>query len=650
MRDETRVDNERDFQLEARTHRCRILFREERGSMNSRLKAAATAILAANLMVSPGFASDAAPPAKKHPVRKKAPKGPTVEEQIQALRQEMEGQINGLKQDLASRDAQLRQAQQAAADAQAAAAKAQAAADNQQQAVNENQNAVNALQSTVKDINANTASLTSALSDETTAIKKSIANPETLNYKGATLSFTGSFIAAETVWRERAMSSDINTPFTSVPLNHSNNSYLSEFYGTGRQSRLAFKATGKLQNVTLTGYYEMDWLGTGITSNNNQSNSYVMRQRQMWADARFANGWDFSAGQGWSLAAENSAGMSRGTEILPMNIDPQYNAGFVWTRQYSARLVREVSKKTFLGISAENAETLNPAGANLPLNVLIGGAGVGGGLYNATANYSFNLTPDFIAKVAVEPGWGHWELFGIGRSFRDRIYPNETCNPIAGVTTCTGTSAGAYNKTAWGGGVGGSVRGPLANKKVSVGLKGLWGDGVGRYGSSTIADVTLRPNGTISPLHGFSALSTVEVTPTPRLTVYMLYGGDYIGRDYAISGGKQIGYGTYTANMSGCKVEPLPGSGAAGPYGGGGADFSPSAPANCANQNKDVQEITAGWWYNFYKGPKGQFRQGLQYSRFQRDLWSGSGGATNPSNSAQGVDNMVWTSVRYYLP
>ena len=67
-----------------------------------------------------------------------------------------------------------------------------------------------------------------------------------------------------------------------------------------------------------------------------------------------------------------------------------------------------------------------------------------------------------------------------------------------------------YNDTEIGAGIGGGFRGPLANKKVTIGLKGLWGQGVGRYGSSTIADVTLRPNGTLSPLHGFSALSTIE--------------------------------------------------------------------------------------------------------------------------------------------
>lgn len=592
--------------------------------MNSRLKAAAAIIMAACVAGSYSYASEAPAPAKKHAHKKAAPKGPTVEEQIQSLRQDLESQINALKSDLAAKDAALKQAQQQASDAQAAAAKAQQQAGEQEQANSQNQAAVTTLQSTVNDLKANSSSLAATITDETSQIKKQLQSPDALYYKGITISPAGSFLAAETVWRQGATGGGINTPFTGVPLDFSNAAQLSEFQGSGRQSRLALKATGKLKNVQLTGYYEMDWLGTGITSNNNQSNSYVMRQRQLWADARFSNGWDFSAGQGWSLAAETTNGLQRGSEILPSTIDPQYTAGFVWTRQYSARVTKDLSKKLFFGISAENAETLNPAGANLPNNLLIGSAGNGGGLYNPTANYSFNRSPDFVAKLAAEPGWGHWELFGIARSFRDRIYP---------------TGGTPFDDTAWGGGIGGGFRGPLANKKVSIGLKGLWGQGVGRYGSSTIADITLKPWGGISPLHGFSALSTLEFNPTPRLSAFLNYGGDYIGRDWTRSGGKNVGYGTYDVDMSGCTVEP--------PAGG---SFSPSAPNGCKANNKDVQEFTAGYYYNFYKGPKGTFRYGLQYARFQRDLWSGNGGVTNPSNGAKGVDNMFWTQVRYYLP
>ena len=43
------------------------------------------------------------------------------------------------------------------------------------------------------------------------------------------------------------------------------------------------------------------------------------------------------------------------------------------------------------------------------------------------------------------------------------------------VTTCTNNSVGAYNSTSWGGGIGGGFRGPLFDKKVTIGLKGLWG-------------------------------------------------------------------------------------------------------------------------------------------------------------------------------
>jgi len=347
----------------------------------------------------------------------------------------------------------------------------------------------------------------------------------------------------------------------------------------------------------------------------------VMRVRQLWGDVKMnTGGWDFSVGQGWSLATETTQGETRGTEILPPTIDPQYTTGFVWTRQYSARAVKSFSNKYFLGAAVENAQVLNPGGANLPTNLLIGSAGTGGGLYNPTANYSFNQMPDFVAKVVAEPGWGHWELFGIGRAFRDRIYP---------------TTGAPYNDTQWGGGVGGGFRGPLLNKKLTIGLKGLWGQGVGRYGSSTISDITLRPNATISPLHGFSALSTVEINPNPRLMIYM----NYIGRDYVVSNGKEVGYGGPSTDMSGCNVE-VPATGS----------FSPSTPAHCSGNNKDVQEVTAGYWFYIYKGAHGNLRQSIQWARFQRDLWSGDGGTTNPGGGANGADNMFWTALRYYIP
>ncbi|MGB6191571.1 MAG: hypothetical protein WBF42_03820 [Terracidiphilus sp.] len=598
--------------------------------MNLRPGAAAAALLAVSLASLNAYAGAPPAPAKTKHVTKTPPK-PTVEEQIESLRQEFQSQIDGLKSDLASRDAQLKQAQQSAADAQATAAKAEADATAQQQAATENAAAVSTLQSTVSDLKGNAVSLATTVSDENAAIKKAIASPEAINYKGVTLSPAGSFVEAATVWRSGATGADINTPFTGVPLDSSNAAQLSEFYGSGRQSRLAVKAVGHLPKMTLTGYYEMDWLGTGITSNNNQSNSYVLRQRQIWLEAAMKSGFTVSAGQMWSLATETTKGTSNGSEILPATIDAQYTAGFVWGRQYGFRMSQRFGKGFWLAASVENAETLNPAGTivlNPGTTILIGSAGVSGGLYNSTANYSFNVAPDFVVKAVLEPGWGHWEIFGIQRTFRDRIY-----NTVGTVTTAT-------NDTEIGAGIGGGFRAPLAHNKLTVGLKGLWGQGVGRYGDSTIADVTIKPNGILAPLHGFSALSTIEMNPTNRLNIYMNYGGDYIDRMY-FSSTANVGYGSPLANMSGCNVEPVAGS---------GIGFTPSTPANCGGNNKDVQEASFGYWYNFYNGPKGRLRQGLQYSYIVRNLWSGNGGTANPGGGAQGTDNMIFTSLRYYLP
>jgi hypothetical protein len=563
--------------------------------------------------------------------------------QIQQLREQMQSQIDQLRQQLNESQSQLKAAQDQAAAANAAAAQTQQQAQQQQQQTAENASAVSNLQSAVSDLKTNSTSLASSIQESQANFAKKVEHPDAIHFKGITLSPTGSFIEAATVWRSAATGGDINTAFTGVPLQHSNAAQLSEFYGSARQSRLALKATGKLAHVDLTGYYEMDWLGTGITSNNNQSNSYVVRQRQLWAQAALESGWKFTGGQMWSLATETTKGLDNGTEILPSVIDPQYTAGFVWERQYGFRVAKDFGDKFWVGASVENPETLNPAGSNLPPNVLLGSSGTGGGLYNSTANYSWNLAPDMIAKVAFEPGWGHYEVFGIARFFRDRIYPNYTVvkNPD-GTTTVKGSADGAYNDSTLGGGLGGSLRVPVASKKLSVALKGLWGQGTGRYGDSTIADITLRPNGQIAPLHNFSALGTIEANPTARLNLYINYGGDYVGRRYF---GK-VGYGSPLTNMSGCNTEPLPGNTATN-----GADgFTPSTPANCGGNNKAVQELSTGYWYDFYKGDKGRFRQGLQYSYFRRDLWSGAGGATNPGGGAQGTDNAVWTSLRYYLP
>jgi hypothetical protein len=595
------------------------------------------------------------------------PAKPTVEQQIQALREEMQQQIQTLRQQVADRDAQLQQAQAAAAAAQAASQAAQQQAAQQAQTLTDNTTAVSTLQGAVTDLKATSSSLQSTqatITAQQTKVLTEVEHPDVIHYKGATLSATGSFVEAATVDRTRATSSDIPTPFTSIPLENTDQAKLTEFYGTARQSRLAFGAEGKLTNATIRGYYEMDWLGTGVTSNNNQSNSYVLRVRQIWAQAALDNGWTFSAGQMWSMATQYKQGLTLKTEQNPQTIDPNYNAGFVWERQYGARAVKSFGEKLAVGVSIENPQTLAPSGSGLPTNYLIGGPGTSGGLYNSAGapsasnattptsgnlvNYSWNLAPDIIAKAALDPGFGHYEVFGIARFFRDRVYPNNTTTTTTtgGVTTTTVTpnSVGAYNDSTVGGGIGGSFQLPVVANKLSVGASGLWGDGVGRYGASQIGDITLRPTGQIAPLHGISALANVDYQATPRLEIYLNYGEDEDFRHYFFTNAadtKAEGYGNPLATQTGCFTEPGPGSTPT-------AGFTPGTQGSCTANTRAVVEGTAGYWYDFYKGDKGRFRQGIQYSYLDKLTWSGV--TTVTGRAPMGNDNVLETSFRYYLP
>src|SRR6202044_2177894 len=106
-------------------------------------------------------------------------------------------------------------------------------------------------------------------------------SPLTLRYKGVEITPVA-FFAAESVYRQRSLNSDVNTPFNSTPYPGAAQSNTSEFNFSGRQSRIGPLFVANPGPFKLSGYVEADFLGAGITSNDNQSNSYVLRQRQIW--------------------------------------------------------------------------------------------------------------------------------------------------------------------------------------------------------------------------------------------------------------------------------------------------------------------------------------------------------------------------------
>ena len=108
-------------------------------------------------------------------------------------------------------------------------------------------------------------------------------------------------------------------------------------------------AQGKEGNVTGTGYYEADFLAAGVTSNDNQTNSYVLRQRQAYAQAALANGWTFTGGQMWTLMTETKKGVDNRTEATPMTIDPNYNVGFSFATAVRLPRIQELQQQVLAG-------------------------------------------------------------------------------------------------------------------------------------------------------------------------------------------------------------------------------------------------------------------------------------------------------------
>ena len=76
------------------------------------------------------------------------------------------------------------------------------------------------------------------------------------------------------------------------------------------------------------------------------------------------------------------------------------------------------------------------------------------------SNYSFNAMPDIIVKAAAEPGFGHYEVFGIFSRFRDRVYPCEVASQDPTLCGATNSVTGAYNYSRNAGGVGGTLVSP----------------------------------------------------------------------------------------------------------------------------------------------------------------------------------------------
>ena len=99
-------------------------------------------------------------------------------------------------------------------------------------------------------------------------------------------------------------------------------------------------------------------------------------------------------------------------------------------------------------------------------------------------------------------------MVGIERFFTDRVF----------TTAVLGSGS---NRTTTGWGVGGSALMPVWPKVIDLQGSVLYGAGLGRYASSQLPDVTIGPDGTLTPLTTFQFLVGAVIHPVEPLDLFM---------------------------------------------------------------------------------------------------------------------------------
>jgi hypothetical protein len=592
--------------------------------------------------------------------------------QLKEMIQAQQAQINELKQQAAERD---RANQQAVTDAQKAAAAAQEKAAVAATTAADTSTKVETVQS---DVNGLKTSVNTAVATEQKNEKrvKDLENPTAIHYKGVKLT-PGGYMQFATIWRAHNANSDTSDNYGQYPYANSPNYYMSEFRATGRASRLSLKAEGAAKNMKFTAYTEIDFLGSA-GGNETQTNTFAPRLRLAFAKVDFPHGWSITGGQDWSFIDTNRKGINPLSVWLPTLIDNSYTPGFSYAREGTINVVKQFAPWGWFGFSLENPDTVSTGSCtssqcSFTLGNIQGLANSNStttpnnGYTNATSstgsitgNPSTNPMPDFVAKFAFEPGWGHFEIKAIGRRFRDRVYPNFFSSisvPNFVTTTSVGDVTGGRNITTEGGGIGVGAIMPVVKHKVDVVFQGLGGAGIGRFGTTSGPDVTFNPKGALVPVKGVIAVAGIEMHPTPRFDFDLYGGGDYYQRvQYFIPKGStffgetttanaEAGYGYQGLNVSGCMKESA--------YTG----TTTTLAGKCTAHTKTVWAIQPVFWYRIYQGPAGKVQFGASYAYVHKASWSGQNGSSAPTVPVSTTllrpttnNQIVMTSFRYYLP
>jgi len=539
-----------------------------------------------------------------------------IEAQIRSLQEE----LRSVRRDLVSRDAQVRATRQEAAQARAAARSEPGSRAGQPATAAAGANPAGAAPglaaTTPQQGGGGPGGQTAGQQNASTTPGPTVNG--SIRLGGVTVTL-GGFVEVAGIFRTRNEVADISSNFnTGIPFPNSALNHENEFRGSARQSRVSLLVEGNISPAQkLAAYFETDFQGGSPTANQNESNSYNLRLRQAYGTYDNADlGLHVLGGQAWSLLTQQQVGITPRKEEVPLTIDAQYVVGFNWARQPQLRVVKEFADhKLWAGLSLEQPQNLTYVGPN-GAGTLGGGTAnyqnPGSGILASTVNYSTDIAPDIIAKVAYDPGFGHFEAFGIARFLHDRV----------------SVRGGGGNNTTLAGGGGLAAGVPILGGKVSFRGSVLAGYGLGRYASGQLPDSTLSASGAPVPLPELSALVGVVGHPIPTVDLYGYIGTEQVARRSFTQAGRGYGYGSPLYSNAGCYTE--------------------LSTAACAANTSGLVEGTLGAWWRILHGGYGTAQVGAQYAYVKRDVFAGVAPPGGKGNS--GTDNNIFLVSFRYLP
>jgi hypothetical protein len=606
--------------------------------------------------------SEGATKAKK-PVKKAPPPVSAQMQQMQDQLNQQQQQINQLQQQLQQSNSQLQSTQSQLQGSIQQANQQSAAA---QQAASAAQQTANSLNSSVVDLKTSTATFNQSL----TVVQKDVKdllNPLSVRYKGIKISPYG-FLEGDAFWRSRAVLNDTPTNYQTVPLNGTPLAAMNEFRMTARNTIIGFTTTADAGTAKINGYFAVDFnAGNLVGQTYTSSDNWTPRIRWAAGEVQTASGWRVLGGMYRTIDDLNRKLINPLTEWGPTGMDNSSFTGIGTFRMPVFRVTKnfakdkwavaiEVAQPDFLytndaatsqylaGIPAPNLTSptilngnvttganISVANPTLPVTPTCaitnaqaaGSVALTGNSFGCVNNLaaqktSIPIAPDIWVKLATDQKFGHFEVKGLVRFFRDRLLtpvntPSATTAPIL-------SNAGT-NHISEGGGVGFAAVVPVT-KKIDFLVNSLAGVGIGRYLSSNTADVTLSgmnangvgacPATNLVPstatcsnklvgIRSAGGMSGLEFHPTPKFDLNIYYGLEYYQRSNNSA--------TYIGN------------------GYGDARNAPSTSSGTnanGGDNKSINQFMVTPVYRLYRGSYGTFQAMLSGQYSLRTTWEQS--------------------------